>query len=93
MLHGEPELVGRAAAIRTDAWTYVYRTCENDELYDRVHDPAETNNVAHDAGNAAIVAGLRDRILAWLVETSDVVPLTRDPRMEPALVAQFLSTS
>jgi hypothetical protein len=33
---------------------------------------------------------LRDRILGWLVETSDVVPFTRDPRMEPALVAQFL---
>jgi arylsulfatase A-like enzyme len=90
LLHDQPELVGRAVAIRTDAWTYVYRTREDDELYDRVGDPAETTNVANEPANAAIAAGLRDRILGWLVETSDVVPFTRDPRMEPALVAQFL---
>ncbi len=90
LLHQAPELVGRAVAIRTDAWTYVYRTTEDDELYDRVTDPGETTNVARDPKKAAIAAGLRDRILAWLVDTSDVVPLARDPRMEKELVAQFL---
>jgi arylsulfatase A-like enzyme len=90
LLHDEPELVGRAVAIRTDAWTYVYRTTEDDELYDRVADPSETVNVAREPGNAAVVTALRDRILAWLVDTSDVVPLARDPRMEPALVTQFM---
>jgi arylsulfatase A-like enzyme len=93
LLHEHPELVKRAVAIRTDAWTYVYRAGDEDELYHRVGDPGETANVARDPGNADVVARLRERILAWLIETSDVVSLTRDLRMEPALVAQFLSTS
>jgi hypothetical protein len=33
---------------------------------------------------------LRTRLLDWLVEISDVIPLTRDARMDPALVEQFL---
>ncbi|HXY93552.1 MAG TPA: sulfatase-like hydrolase/transferase [Acidimicrobiia bacterium] len=92
LLHDEPELAARAIAVRTDAWTYVYRTREADELYDRVQDPDETINVAGEPAHAAVVAELRDRILSWLADTSDVLPLTRDPRMEPALLAQFLAS-
>jgi arylsulfatase A-like enzyme len=92
LLHDQPELVGRAVAIRTDAWTYIHRTTEADELYDRAHDPAETTNVAGDPERAGIATDLRERMLDWLVETSDVVPRTRHPRMEPALVAEFLSS-
>ncbi len=90
LLHEQPELVGRAVAIRTNDWTYVYRTLEDDELYDRATDPAETTNIARDPRFADTTRDLRDRILSWLVETSDVVPRTRDPRIEPALLAQFL---
>jgi hypothetical protein len=68
----------------------VYRTLEADELYDAIADPGERCNVAGDPAHADVVRELRDRVLAWLVETSDVIPLTRDPRMEPALVEQFL---
>jgi arylsulfatase A-like enzyme len=91
LLHEHPELVGRAVAMRTDRWTYVYRSCEDDELYDRVADPSETTNLADHPERRAVVADLRDRMLRWLVETSDVIPLDeRDPRMEPALVEQLL---
>jgi arylsulfatase A-like enzyme len=90
LLHEQPELVGRAVAVRTARWTYVYRTLEADELYDAVADPGERSNIAGDPAHADVVRELRDRVLAWLVETSDVIPLTRDPRMEPALVEQFL---
>jgi arylsulfatase A-like enzyme len=90
LLHDEPALVGRAVAVRTEAWTYVYRACEASELYDRVRDPRETTNVATEPGNAEVVTELRDRVLAWLVDSSDVIPPTRDPRMEAALVEQFL---
>jgi arylsulfatase A-like enzyme len=90
LLHERPELVGRAVAARTTEWTYVYRTLETDELYDAVADPGEHRNVAGDPAHADVVRDLRDRILSWLVETSDVIPLGRDPRMEPALVEQFL---
>ena len=33
--HDQPELVGTAIALRTPAYTFVYRACEGDELYDR----------------------------------------------------------
>ncbi|HEX4776865.1 MAG TPA: sulfatase-like hydrolase/transferase [Acidimicrobiia bacterium] len=91
VVHDRPELVGRAIAMRTDDWTYVYRTCEDDELYDRRADPGERVNVAGTAANGETVRALRDRVLHWLVETSDVIPLARDPRLEPALLDEMLS--
>ncbi len=85
-----PDLVGRAIAMRTDVWTYVYRLEEGDELYDRGADPQELRNLAGDPAHAATCRALRDEVLAWLVSTSDVIPPVRDPRVEPALVDQYL---
>jgi choline-sulfatase len=81
-----PHLVGKAECVRTSEWAYVYRHEERDELYDRSADPAETTNLlatdrAGDDDVAAVAAGLRDRLLAWMVETSDVIPWEADPRV------------
>jgi hypothetical protein len=76
--------------MRTAEWTYVFRACEDDELYDRRTDPGETVNVARLPANEVVVRDLRGRVLRWLVETSDVIPSARDPRMEPALLDQLL---
>ena len=73
-----PELLGKAVAIRTDRHTYVYRLYERDELYDRHADPEETTNLLPGAEDLA--QPLRERVLAWLLETSDVIPWERDPR-------------
>lgn len=75
-----PELVGKAISIRTDDYAYVYRLYENDELYDRRKDPGETLNLVGADGMEPVVAGLRDRVLGWLLETSDVIPWEKDPR-------------
>jgi arylsulfatase A-like enzyme len=91
LLHDQPELVGRAIAMRTAEWTYVYRACEDDELYDRRADPGETVNVVHSPAHTVVGRDLRDRVLRWLVETSDVIRSTRDPRMEPALLDELLA--
>jgi len=91
LLHDEPQLVGRAVAVRTDEWTFVHRQCEADELYSRVRDPGETTNVVDVPEHSEVVAGLRARLLDWLVDTSDVIPVDRNPRLEPALVATFLA--
>ena len=90
LLHDVPELAGRAVAMRTEDWTYVYRGCEDDELYDRSRDRAETTNLAAQPEHTPLLATLREQVLAWMVETADVIPTTRDPRMEQALVEQFL---
>jgi arylsulfatase A-like enzyme len=91
LLHDEPERVGRAAAIRTDEWRFIHRMYESDELYDRGRDPGELTNVIDQPANSAIVTGLRSRLLAWLMETSDVIPAVRHPRMDSDLIATFLS--
>ena len=88
--HDRPDLVARATVVRTADWTFVRRSHDGDELYDRSTDPHETTNVAGNPANAAVVDELRTTILDWLVDTSDVIPLVRDPRMEPAILRQFL---
>lgn len=87
--HEHPKLVGRAIALRTTDWTYVYRSCESDELYDRRRDPQEQINLATDPAYDVTCRELRDQLLAWLVETSDVIHRRRDARIEPVLFEQL----
>jgi arylsulfatase A-like enzyme len=90
--HEHPELVGRAAVVRTAQWTYVHRLYEGDELYDRSADVDEEINLARDPAHESVLTDLRSTLLDWLMSSSDVIPTERDPRMEPAIVEQFLST-
>lgn len=89
LLHRQPQLVTRAVALRTQEWTYVFRSGERDELYSRTSDPHEVMNVSDAPGNEGVIAALRQRLLEWLVDTSDVIPSERHPRMEPALMKQI----
>ena len=63
----------------------MYRHNERDELYDRVADPDETVNLLatdrkSDPDISLTVSELRDSLLEWLVETSDVIPWVADQR-------------
>jgi hypothetical protein len=75
-------LVGKAFCLRNQDWTYVWRQYEDEELYDRQRDPAETCNVAGVA-DAALLNTLRAQLFHWLADTSDVVPWQADPRFPP----------
>jgi arylsulfatase A-like enzyme len=81
----QPELVGKAVAVRTDCWTYVERLEEPDELYDRRDDPGEQHNLIDDPTLAAVVSEHRTLVRRWLLGTSDVFPWTPDARMERVL--------
>jgi arylsulfatase A-like enzyme len=83
--HEHTELVGRVVAVRTGDWCYVERLYEGPELYDRRRDPRETTNLAGRPEHRAVEQELRDRIFRWLFETSDVLPLRRDPRFDDDL--------
>jgi len=78
--HERPELVGTAFALRTATHTYVHRRYEPDELYDRAHDPDETENLIDRAELAGLAASLRADLFGWLADTSDVIPWEPDPR-------------
>ncbi len=85
--HEDPDSVGRAIACRATDFTYVYRLYESDELYDRRADPHETINIAARTEHANTVTAMRERVLAWLAETSDVIGWELDPRKDPAVRA------
>ena len=89
----EPELVGRAMSVRTADWCYVMRRHEDPELYNRRTDRPEQVNLAGSPELANIEHTMRDRLLTWMLETSDVVPTTRDPRMDPDLTNAIMGKS
>jgi arylsulfatase A-like enzyme len=88
--HERTDLVGRVIAIRTDRWCYVERLYEGPELYDRTADPHETTNLAGRPEHAETQRALRDQTFRWLFETSDVVPVRKDPRMDDDLQKALL---
>lgn len=90
--HEHPHLVGRAMAVRTEEWCYVARLYEKPELYDRKRDPRETTNVAGRPDLESVERDLRDQLLHWLFETSDVLPSRRDPRMDDDLQRAVFGT-
>lgn len=74
----------RALMARTPHYKYVYSTRYTGELYALDDDPNGTRNLVQDPGRAEIVAGLRERCLRWLVETSDTTPMVQTGRGWPA---------
>ena len=85
-----PELVVKAQCVRTQKWSFIRRQNEQNELYDRERDPQEKVNILatsqkNVADILAITQDLQDRILEWLVQTSDVIPWQPDNRF-PSLV-------
>jgi len=71
---------GKAAMCRTQNYKYIRRHYETDELYDLAADPLEEHNVIDDPAYASVVTELKDRMLAWYMETCDVVPRDADNR-------------
>ncbi|MFI9841892.1 sulfatase-like hydrolase/transferase [Nonomuraea sp. NPDC051941] len=79
--HERPMTVGKAAAVRDERWTYVWRLYEPAELYDRSADPHEAHNLAGRPDLADVEARLSGVLLRWLVETADTLPEQANTRM------------
>lgn len=73
----------RAVMIRTLGHKLVLRTSGGDELYDLALDPHELDNRIADPALAEVRAALSDRLLRWLIETSDITPRQTDSRFRP----------
>lgn len=70
----------KAVMCRTKDFKYVYRLNEPHELYDLNRDPNEVQNQINNPAYLPILQEMRDRLLRWQVETSDVVPHDFDRR-------------
>jgi arylsulfatase A-like enzyme len=81
--HDRPETVGKAVAIRSKEWTYVWRLYEPAELYSRADDPHELHNLAGRPEHAEREAAMSAELLRWMVATADVMPWDEDPRFPP----------
>ncbi|MFH1497547.1 MAG: sulfatase-like hydrolase/transferase [Verrucomicrobiota bacterium] len=71
---------GKAIMCRTHRHKLVVRLYERDEFYDLTTDPGETINRIDDPTLAADRDRLRQRLQRHLLETSDIVPWTRNAR-------------
>lgn len=79
-----PELVARAASVRTRQYTYIHRPQGGSEFYDRAVDPGETRNLVGTRAVAREQAALETRLLDWYINTSGVPRDTRNSRDVPA---------
>ncbi len=70
----------KATMCRTRTHKYIRRHDELDELYDLQTDPQERVNLINDPAYAGPLADLKEKMLAWYVETCDVVPQNADQR-------------
>lgn len=83
------EVASRAYASTDITDGPTYKTMANDlakersmlELYDLRQDPAEQHNLAHNAANAGLIAGLGRQLCTWMHETND--PLLQGPIASP----------
>ncbi|OQU94695.1 hypothetical protein CLAIMM_01021 [Cladophialophora immunda] len=86
--HQDPTLVGKAVALRSKEWTYIYRLYEPCELYSRRpgEDPHELHNLAAEPEYGHLVRMFEAVVMRWMVETSDVMPWSRDKSGRGAVV-------
>ena len=70
----------KATMCRDGQFKYVRRAYETDEFYDLGSDPGETTNLINEPSSARSIDRLKERMLAWYMETCDVVPLASDQR-------------
>jgi choline-sulfatase len=80
-----PDSVARAIMVRSKTHKLIWRNDpeygEKDcELYDLVKDPKELENQWDVPAYAGVKAELKDQLLHWLSQTSDVTPFHKDPR-------------
>jgi len=80
-----PESVARAIMVRSKTHKLIWRNDpeygEKDcEIYDLVKDPKEMANKWDDPEYSGVKAELKDALLHWLSQTSDITPFQKDPR-------------
>jgi arylsulfatase A-like enzyme len=75
--------LSRCAMIRTRDFSYTYCTNDVDELFDLRRDPDGVVNVALYEDYQEIRTQLRDRLLQWMLESSDTLPLAQGSRQWP----------
>jgi hypothetical protein len=72
------EAVCRTVMMRKKNWKLILRTSGDNELYDLSEDPNEESNRYNDRSLSFLWDGMKNEMLKWFIETSDVVPQLPD---------------
>ena len=80
MAQADAEAHAKGFMMRGERFKYVSRYNRADELYDMQTDPHERHNLIDDPAYKALVAQMKEDMLYWLEETSDIVPFEFDTR-------------
>lgn len=70
----------KAVMCRNRDYKYVRRLDEQDEFYDLQKDPKERENQIDNPDYEKVIDQLKERLITWYMETSDVVPFEIDAR-------------
>mgnify|MGYP000843809723 FL=1 len=86
MAQADDEAHAKATMLRTKSFKYVSRITGEDELYDLKNDPQEKINQINNIEYIEILLQLKDKLLRWMQETSDIVPFDYDSRMNETML-------
>ena len=78
-----PEMVSRAAMVRTRDHKLILRPNGQSELYNYAQDPDEKHNVYGDTSAANIQHELERTLATWYLQTTGIAPFDKDPRNAP----------
>lgn len=68
----------KAVMMRGQRYKYIHRLYEDGELYDLQEDPTELENLFHKEQYQPMLAQMKERVLQFLLETTDFVPNKKD---------------
>ena len=78
-----PEMVRRAAMVRTQNYKLILRPGGESELYDLKRDPREINNLYGEQDYRSMQLEMHTRMIDWYILTADAAPRDKDPRELP----------
>jgi arylsulfatase A-like enzyme len=79
----EPQMVSRAAMVRTRDHKLILRPGGQSELYSYSSDANELNNLYGESGSSAVQCELERRLASWYVNTTGIAPFEKDQREAP----------
>ncbi len=82
----QPEMISRAAMIRTHTHKLIVRPSGQSELYDYRQDSNELHNLYGDAAAAQVQSELEHRLASWYINTTGIAPFDKDQRAAPPFI-------
>lgn len=81
-----PEMISRAAMVRTRTHKLILRPQGQSELYDYRKDPQDLHNLYGESSTMAVQQDLERRLAVWYLNTTGIAPFDKDQRNAPPFI-------